>query len=32
MSEGITIGILIKEVQLLKLRVEQLEAENKKIP
>lgn len=32
MPEGFTIETLIKEVQLLKHRVEQLEAENKKIP
>lgn len=32
MSEAFMIETLIKEVQLLKLRVEQLEAENKKIP
>lgn len=32
MPEGFTIETIIKEVQLLKHRVEQLEAENKKIP
>ncbi|GAH98112.1 unnamed protein product, partial [marine sediment metagenome] len=32
MSEAFTIETLIKEIQLLKHRVEQLEAENKKIP